>query len=538
MSDKYQELYDKNFPAKGMLETYVAYYGEEYRKQLQSILKNTHVEFFMPSFSANEIEKAFKKVYGSNSDIDYKEEAEYFYLNLQQLANHGSIFSELNLVKHAKVLTELGFNVSKILLKHKELPIYKLNTNSPETEKLKNYAKYSLAKKDINSDYLNIENFIVEYNKCADNKQVYNIHYVKDTKDEMAIHLDGKKVKKDYSDTNIDFPLIDIDNLEEQDNQFLQDLIKARTNILFLDNEFATYVLKGINKIFNKNFQSIEELHKDKSIEIFLSVKDMFSEGLDEFIVSREASKIGLVAKDKNNNTDFNHYLDDSNYLNQKPNALAATVNNRILIPLNKNNTVWEIMHEMNHRIANENGDFEKISTGFNEVVNEYLTLKAMEKVDKQHFKGYNFERSNGCSYHRGISILNAFLVKFEPILKKCQLGDGPEILESFIGKENFKTLMDFGNLIEDKKYGAFNIEVKYNNGIFVDSISQWLDYYKKHPDMLNDIQSANLADLQKFINYDNFVNQLVEHYEEFEKGNIINLSLKGDLSAETNNEV
>ena len=45
--------------------------------------------------------------------------------------------------------------------------------------------------------------------------------------------------------------------------------------------------------------------------------------------------------------------------------------------------------HEINHALSDEEGitGFSRGSKGFNEIVNEYLTIRAMEKAEQKDFK-------------------------------------------------------------------------------------------------------------------------------------------------------
>lgn len=519
MSAKYEELLKKHCPVDTIIEDYVSYYGEDHRKYIESKIKGTEV-IFVPDLASSydAIKQAFKKLYNNETTLSWEDMASQYIRNIKLLTDENSIQDcDLNLLaQHSKVLQEIGFDIKKILLKHKVTGVLKLNTKSDETNRLTNFLNFAIDKKKIDTNVIDLDGFVEMYNKMADRKV-----YVepKPSRNANKLWLMAMGAEKDLNGYNVDFPKME--NLTRQDKKFLNGIIKAKDPFLSRNDEQVQYVLKGINRIFKKDFKTIEEIEKDPSMLIFRAFRTDASRELADFIM-RENTVVSDYVKSKESERWY-HY-GDANLCSQEG-ALGYYEDRgdyRFMCMKDiKEYSYAVVMHEFNHCLSKDQSgvkDFNRDSVGFNEIVTEFLTKQMLKKKSKATMEG--------CAYDGGIELLGNFLTKFESKIKECQFGNAPQILEDFIGKENYKNLINYANLIERKNYGQFAVSIEVKNAVKTGTIISWLKTYKKYPQILQDTQESFKSDVSEFVKYDKFITDLVEHYNEFEKGNIVSIPL------------
>jgi len=553
-NNRYEEYKSKYYPIDAIAEACVDYYGEEFRDTITETKEQVEPAFVYTNFSRSNIIEAFKTLYKNNAEALkeryknmpraweqlIKEHPEDFWMyeadnciwNLECFATKPLLFSPYTLARHKDVLQYLGFDISKILLKNKETGLLKENSKSKETEKLKNYVKNSINGNIKIDNFLNIDDFIKKYNVRAENKINYHIEAFQDPITNTFKDFMQDNPKSDFTFLEDEIPKIP-DNLTKKDKQFLSKFIETQSNLNFIDENSAFYILQGINKIFNKNFQNIQELQKDTTLSLFLEYREDYSLAVNRYIFACHADRLGLISSNYKNP----FYQDTVEHFTNKSSVAACYEDNLISISMEKEDkiNVSDITHEFNHAIGHKYGahDFSPESRGFDEIVNEFLTINIMKKIKPEQFENDPHVKLRGnyvCTYQSGIDLMSNFLNKYENLLKMCKIKQQTKILKDFIGEENFKRLMKYSTLIEEQKYGRLNYALNFN-GKKITTIKEMLELYNNKQISKDNFVDKAWNKFKSFIEYNNFVNQLVEHYEEFEKGNIINFQTETEIS-------
>jgi len=540
----YEKTKERYYPIDKILSAITSYFGED-KKEIIAKLKETTPIFlvgkdmrtFLNMDSQKTVKEAFEKAYPDvvKSTPNYEEIVFNLNNQLSLLTSRHPYETYINfIVKYPKVLTELGFDPKQIIFKQRtEDESFKyVVKETDERKKLRDYLdKLYGYKEDRVTFNIFIDQIIQEYNVCAELK----IYYEKmlplrfGDENEIAIFNAGNDTKVEYDG---DIPkLPNSEELSEDSKKFLQDLMQSK----YLCDEWTEQiVVEELNKIFKRNYKDIYELMDDKSMEIFLRFRTTCSKAIDLEQFIEIAKDRGLTPSNKELDLDYQERtscLLEENY-NGCYRGNDKTID--LLFPA----AICTIIHELLHALGHTKGDFtafDEKSRGFNEVVNEFLSMKVLEKLKPEDFKDLKFD--DGCNYRTGIDVLRKFLNKYENELKECQFSDAPKKLQELIGKKNFDTLMKYGNLIEETNYGKFATAINYNNKN-ITTMNEFLQIYEKDKSIINLVNKSELAKVQMFIEYNKFTEKLVDNHQEFKKGNITDFPVKEiDKEKSTDNE-
>ncbi len=402
---------------------------------------------------------------------------------------------------------------------------------------------------------VDLDSFIDVYNLCARDKVVYSCQSLKTKKGQLKEQLDIQEIKDDFISDNVEFP--SLQDLNKKEKEFLLDFFSAKGLVQDWDEEYVSYIVNGINKLFNKDFKTISEIREDKSLLILLKLRDLFCQHIQSFMITENANKMDYIESSMRSNR-YDAVVD---YFRNHPKVagLYDQIIRDIYIPVGTSTSFGTVMHEYNHAFAHFGSNtcgFNNESEGFNEIVNEYLTQRLIMKSRSLIDQSARIRVDKNCAYTYGIEILKPFLDKYENELKKCQIGwtfenydrerskglSSEELidkmqnwtasreLKEFIGEDNFKKLMAFSNMIADQNYGQSLIKV-FINGEKKDLPLSMVVVVCTENHMAVQVIAPEYRDLIiKFMDYYRFIEKLADHYEDFEKGNIINILLDSEL--------
>lgn len=477
-------------PKKEIIEHFVKYYGEEYREQITKRINDLNVDLVPMDLAGFKIKESFKEKYKGNPDVDWEEQAKEMLTNIRKLVNRQKGFDVEKLKSDADILTALGFDVSKIFATKKETgETYLANTN--ETQRLYNYIKASRIEKKIKA--INVDSFLTNYALSRDEN-------------------DAEFVKW---------------KLNKSTKSFLQDICEAKGPCDLWTDEFSEYFLDGVNKLFGKELKSMKDFLEDKSLGTFHRVIKSYMRQSSFELNKNNIDKKEYGDKVEEDMTIFN----SSNILGGFHNC-----HNRLILPLDTRLNMNTVLHEINHALGNKeyNKDitnFNKASVGLNEIVNEYLTVKSIG--NKESFQNSSLSEFKECGYSSMVKFMDKFLNKYERIFQKCQMsGDAPKVLKNFIGENNFKRLTTLCNLIEKQNFCQIILEKEKG----LENLQDLLNSYRENPD--NPLYEKNIKDLKLLDFVDNFTADLIEHYSEFEKGNIVDVQTRQTVVQEQETEM
>lgn len=531
MSKKYEELKNKYCPDELIKDMAVAYYGEENRKKIEKQIDNTSVVFVAKNLNRVEVKDAFRKQFPNATEEEINKKAAIFIKNLQELnAEELSSFAPNFIAQNSKIFQLLGFDVSKILLRHKATGALKLNEKSEETQKVINYGKYSISKKDINEDVVDIDKFIQTYNNCANRKETFKLlPTTNNLNGKLEISNHYAFPLNDYSNLGVEYPKLNITN--NKDKKFLADFLASDFSTAKGISESEKYIVDGINRIFNRNHTSYDEILQDRSLDIFFDIKKEAYTQIYNFIIEKNVNKTDFVASDEQQYNDAMAQFKTDLNTTAFHDANKKTLN----IPVHENISFGSIAHEFNHAIGtndeNQVSAFSGESTGLNEIFNEFLTMRMMDNYKDKIDSTIDIKKNRNSNYHSGIDVMMPFLSKYEGKIKECQLSDNaPKVLQDFIGKSNYEKLKDYANLLAKNQYGKFCSAIVYKGKKIVD-INQFMQIYKQDTSIMEMVPKNELEKVEQSLEYNKFMEQLVEHYEEFEKGDIVDISLESELN-------
>lgn len=525
MESKYQEYKDLYFPEEKIIDWITNVYGEENRELISSKIKNIKVVFVPINVAAQEILLTCEKLYKDDPNVNHRFEAVDCIRNLENLSKSKESVNLEMLRKHLKVLKELGFNTNRILKKHIITGQLKLG-KSEEVDKLINYSKYSLNEKNVNTDIIDVQSFVDTYNACAKNKKYCGAKFnqVNETYKVAAHDVFSGYTYEEYSWCKGEIPTIK--ELDEQDKEFLQDIIQAKGPITKWSESFSNYFVKGINKIFNKNFSTITDFRKDLSFSLLQEMMKDCSKQHEVFMYQNNMNENDFIASKE----DHEKYNDNIAQYLQSP-KLGGTYDfndQRLMIPIGKSTDMQSILHEVNHGIGDNGAEslqFLYESRGLEEIINEYLTIQTKKNISQEELERFNLMISKS-NYTTGVKLMEKFLSKFESKIKQYRLHGCVSNLKDFIGENNYKKLNELCKFIEDNTFA-----VGYKGVLVEDAtkcptdLLEWIEAYKKNPKEIVSLTSDLwYKQLSKFLEVDDFVNKMVEHYDDFEKGNIVDI--------------
>ena len=518
-SQKYNDYVNHVCPPDKIIEWLTNYYGEDKKDYIASVIKNTPVIFIPGNTNLQDMIIACKKAYPDISVHELIDHVQTLENVLRELVEFDGIIPGDIMDKEMKVLKELGFEPSKILLKNKEKNMYKLAQNE-ETKRLKNYFNFSINKSEINNNVFNMNSFVDAYNKIASRDQpaYVGIHATK-FGDKYSFREYGlwQNGDKKFSPGQ---SKIEISNLSEEDKQLLLDFINL-PSLMRVDNE--EYIVNGLNKIFNKNHKSIRDIRNDESLALLLSLKNNIKKTLKNAIFESNINKEDFIPV---NNPEAKKVLDRQ--LNDLVNGYNAAGSycakakslQFVLDSSGFSMSLGLILHEYNHAISDclgtcGFGDF--YGWEFNEIVNEYLTQQAISKISNQDKSEWIGDVNPDSLYNTGVNFMKGFLDAYEEKLKECQLGDAEKILSDFIGVENFEALVQIGAEIGNKKFSFFLTNIEWK-GRQISNISEFIEIYKTDPEIIKSLPEEHQITLTYFIQANKFLEDLVAHHKDFEQ--------------------
>ena len=392
-SKKYNDYVNAFCPPDKIIEWFTLYYGESKREYIESVIKNVPVIFIPRKTIDIDILLAYKKVCPNLTIDKLKDCAEMFFMLLADLVTDGTILSRGITDIEIKVLKELGFSPSKLLLKHKEADIFKLAKNE-EAERLKNYVIHSINRSEINNDVLDIDSYVSMFNKMAESGRLFPRDIKIYKKGDKFTVSESGFANKDEKFTP-DIAKIDDYNLTEEDKQFLSDLINSGS---LRSGENDEYIISKINKIFHKNHASIDDIKDDESLYLLFSLNKRLKRRLKDVVLASNINKEDFIPA---NNPEmenifieeiigFTNASNDAGSYNPKDKTMQITLDKSSL-----SMSMTLTMHEYNHALSHilNNCGFNEVNSGllgnrkspaFNEIVNEYLTQQIIENIPEE----------------------------------------------------------------------------------------------------------------------------------------------------------
>lgn len=530
MTEQYQQYLGKYFPKQTIIDDMVSYYGEQHRKYIEEKINNMNVVFVPTQLALTEVEQAFSEVYKDKQPEEIKELAFNFVENASKLSVNYKPNDLSFLIDNKDVLVILGFNIDEIIAKNSDGDFILKQTE--ETKKLANFTSFSVKKAEVKSDLIGVDNFISLYNECLLFLSLpqtidLNMDFENNTLKLCCMYRDDI----DFIESDINFP--DIEIKDKEDEEFLENFIKEKELIENWTEDYAEYVVNGINKLFNKNHQTMQEVLSDESLVIFIALKDKMTDLFQKLAVV-DNTNMEDYAESLNNKREFN--LAVATFANSDVIAAFYTkLYDYIGIPINNEVKYCDITHETNHSLngvsycdTDDINEHER-AVAFNEIVNEFLNFQMLTKNGKP--------TSVDSKYNYGIHILNNFLNKYEDKLKDFHFKDSAEELKNFIGEKNYNTLMNYSYILKKADYGSRKLYVNINGKYLNAEISKVLTSKRKY-ELAELVHEKQQLVINLFLKYDNFLQELVENFQEFEKGNIVDIPLKKNLFDEITNEV
>lgn len=554
MDNKFKETSEKLVPKQDIIEFAVSFYGEQYREQITKNINELGVVLVTKDELGYIVKSMFKEKYQDKTK-DWEQMAENFIINLNNLGNNFGLVDATMLARDAKVLAELGFDVKKIIRKN-EIGLFEF-IQGPETERLKMYIQTMNIDKKAKGpleDY--IDNYVKAYNICAENKKLYSSDSFRDINAKkskiynpnvrLTFASECIDIQKEYN--NIDIPKMP-EELTKEDKKFLNDLFMSKGPVSLWSDSFAEYIVKGINRIFNKNYTSIKEVVNDKSMELLFNFKDNLTNARVEEI--KQDNKLNSKKYSDKKEIIHRSYIRD--FFNDETAAAEYYPQHVIMIGIDDEYSLHDVLHEVNHALSantfweDDNlSDLRKVGfkhgankdhdEGFNEIVNEFLTNKLQEKIPKDYMESKSLKSTTDYQYTAGIELLEKFLNKFENKLKECQMGDADEVLKNFIGERNYNLVISYGAIISKLAYGNMNFPFnqRFNISQPILKASDWVAFHKAGKDKGFQYIDSEINTLQIFLSIEKFFERLAENYAEFEKGNIIDIPIE-HVKVETN---
>ena len=270
----YKQLIKDNISKSDIIEIFVDYYGENNRELIAKRINEVNVAFDVVNEVEYIVNNSIKEKYGKRTDVAWQSVAQDIMLVLNNLAENKPLTIEKNgkvyngenfLAREANVLKELGINPKRIL-KRNERNEFEIIPGA-ELDKLKAYVRLLEQPKSKNSTLLEnrniLERICKEYNFSAETKKFYDKNELFIRDGNVQPLEENPKVVKDYGER--EFPKIS-ENLTEEDIKFFNDLILSASSPNDWNEDFSKYYLNGINRIFNKNYTTLEEIGDDLSL--------------------------------------------------------------------------------------------------------------------------------------------------------------------------------------------------------------------------------------------------------------------------------
>lgn len=537
--NRFQKHFKKIYDKKEIIEFYVNYYGEEYREHIEKRLNTVATAVVVPDEIQYIVQSELKEKYENRSDVNWEERSNELLTVFQRLADNQRLDFDLDgktingdfvLAREAKVIKELGFNVKKILRKNNNG--YQV-VNGAETEKFRNYIRMLEKEKRIEPFGIDeLKKIIRSYNFNAKELKLYSGESIRYNKDGTCELVPEYKIEKEYNCA--EFPPISKE-LTEEDVKFLNDLIMSKGPATEWTDDYAEYVLKGVNRLFDKNFTSIQEVAE--KLELFFDITARCYERVE----SKKDQNRNYRTEKIYNKADYvpDTFQEGYKFEDRVPAAYYGR-NDSIILKLSTRTNKAMILHEVNHALSanvryKASGHLctafghDPTKGGFNEVVNEFLTMQALEKNYNMPVNQLPDNIYRPIEYTAGVELMKPFLLKFEKKLKECQMGDACKILTDFIGEVNYRRLEIFANSLEGYNYGNFIMEIK-EDGKIVDktsTVAEWLTLYKSGNDENIEYKQGSIGYFEYFLSFDKFLQDLVANFHEFEQGNIKEIKLQ-----------
>lgn len=555
----------KNASRKGLnknelIEMFVGYYGEQHRAIIEKRIKEIKIAFYVENEAELIVANAIEKKYKSNPEVNWKDKLSELMQVLHNITDHKTLDIQTGditkngieiLLRESNIIKELGLDIKKIITKNQNGE-YEL-VNGEETRKLQNYMRGLDKSTDSSTAVYNedsIKNMVTIYNYSVAAKKLYSDKTMYVSAIDGQVTFDGEPItEKDFAGK--EFPQI-TKELTKEDCVFLNDLIMLKTSPKDINSNFAQYLIHGANRLFNQNYQTLEEVFAN--MELLLELTNKAKKDLESKLATDNSLNSALEYNKSQNIINTNedkrsknsmlriqlHNFAETNPIAEYQSVEHSGVDMVVMRP--DNIDIGVILHEFNHGLSantfNEIGGrksgFDKDSKGFNEIVNEFLTVKVMDKYEGKttDFNSEEFIMSR--QYRSGITFFEKFLNKFENKLIECQMGDARKCLVDFIGESNYTYLMEVGKVMADTSYGKLFLD---ENGNIADNgkiytAKDFVDAYKngKIDQYTND--NILVEYIQLVLECDKFLEDLVANYAEFEKGNIVEITPQGfDLS-------
>ena len=537
----YNEYIKEVFPRELFVEIFSKYYGEDKKEFICDSIENIKVAFIPKKVSSYKIKQAYYECRGNVSDEQYEKEAGSLIFELDELVN-GNIPSRViidTLIKNQDIIEKLGFDLHQIIKRSKVLKMLSI-VPTEETNRFKDFIANEVKNTKVTAENIEFNSFINYYNKCASENKLFN--FTSNRENDLFSVMPSESWKLTEQDFSSNKFFI-IGELKKEDKEFIFDLFESKSNIDNLDKNMSQYVVKNINRIFGTTHKNIKEILSDPRLMMFFSCIEEVKIHTKQFIYDQNINTQQFIAPELT----ADEYNELSSYFSNS--ACAAVFYNHINgvesvigIPILEKFPLSYSIHEVNHALGlNVNGDTgfarfgiedERTKEGsirFNEIVNEFLTKRAIENYNSKLSDPSKSVEIAECGYDIGIKLMEKFLLKFEDKLKDCQLAETTSqmanvILENYIGIENYYKIRDFAADISENNGGWFNVPIKSKFPIKramgindLCNIADWLEEYEKNPEIIDLVPKEDLGKVIKFIEMHKFFDKLVEKYDTLE---------------------
>ena len=518
MENPIRQIEEKFIQKSESINVMVNYFGKENRTLVEERINNTKLIYFPQDIAKYEIVQQFKEKYKNESNETYKKQADIFITNLENLANRVDLVEPLILLKYKDILKNLSFDVDKIVVKNKETGLYEI-IFSEETAKLISYIKFNTINSDRFNIFCDVDNIIKTYKLLKGNIPNENNSCICFNKNgEIGLNL-RCEFENFYSKFYCDIK----QPLSQKEKEFIDDIFSIKHITPFMKNE--KYIISNINNLFNKNYKTLDDLFKDDSMQSFLELRNYFSEIRSNLI------------KYANTNHVFREYYGDEEYsflevyFAQRLTLAGVHVldlnrKNFIGIPLGENTNSNTVIHEFNHAIA---GKSSLESYAFDEIVNEYLTIRQIENMSKDIKQKCNFEKENKNAYTTSVKFFKKFLDKYEYVFKRSRLNDNirEDLIKEFdnnkiLAEYKYDTIINICNTLEMYNFG--NIQyLDNNNEIKEININEFIESYYKNPNYVVELlKNIYNEDVLMFLGYIVWCNEFLDRV--ISKENVSNL--------------
>lgn len=491
---------------KEIIEYFVKFYGEKYRKRIVERLTNSTVLFLgnvnsnANFFTENSVKTYFEeKIYDINKKFLEKIGCDKSKTCNLSFFNFKNILKDLDYIQYASNETA-GFclallNSAKMIDLPEDLQINEYRDflkNNLKQDNINNFLQSEIVKiKKIWEESFEhkVKETLLEKEKTVNvlNRIELDLKSAVQKIDDEISNLIGEFILKKFGK---DINLLGLNNKKKIVSCF-KNLIEKK-HIFFTDYDKKSCV--EVFKYLGLNGKTFEDFVKDKNLKNFLKDKTFlesywnFKALVEEEInyncvyvkeAVAELKKLNLLINPDVYSLVIQEFVIDNFSIDGQIFTLADFNKNLHCVCLLKqylNLDTATLVHEFNHivesdRVTDKNGNFLGFKTGFkmnssrysllDEVINDYISMKIFKLMENDNFR-IGFYNNIPSDYSRVFPVIKDFIEENLQNIIECRMSNDPLMFAKKIGRNNFDLLNDAVNVyfdIGDKKTIASAME-------------------------------------------------------------------------------